>query len=55
MPFTEKGSEILANFKKEYGEKKGTAYFYASMNAGKITGAHIKRPSLSRVARAKKK
>lgn len=38
MPLTAKGSEILANMRKEYGEKKGESVFYASRNAGKISG-----------------
>jgi hypothetical protein len=38
MPLTVKGNKILANMTKEYGAKKGKAIFYASRNAGKITG-----------------
>lgn len=38
MPLTAKGQKIMANMTKEYGEKKGTSVFYASRNAGKITG-----------------
>lgn len=38
MPLTKKGEEILAAMIKEYGEKKGKEVFYASKNAGKITG-----------------
>ena len=37
MPLTEKGSEILQNMKQEYGPK-GEHVFYASKNAGTITG-----------------
>lgn len=40
MPLTAKGEKILANFKKEYGEKEGEKNFYASANAGTITGVH---------------
>lgn len=40
MPLTEKGEKILANMKKEYGEKKGEEVFYASQNKGTITGTH---------------
>lgn len=39
MPLTPKGEKILASMKKEYGAKKGTSVFYASVNAGKIKGA----------------
>jgi hypothetical protein len=38
MPLTAKGEKILAGMKKQYGEKKGKQVFYASKNAGKITG-----------------
>ena len=38
MPLTNKGSEIMENMKKEYGSKKGEQVFYASKNAGKISG-----------------
>jgi len=44
MPLTSKGNEILSNMKKEYGEKKGKEVFYASKNAGKITGVDCKVP-----------
>jgi len=38
MPLTPKGSKIMSAMKKEYGGKKGERVFYASRNAGKITG-----------------
>lgn len=38
MPLTAKGSEIMANMKKQYGSKKGKKVFYASKNKGKISG-----------------
>lgn len=38
MPLTEKGREIMAAMKRQYGEKKGEQVFYASKNAGKISG-----------------
>ena len=38
MPLTSKGEKILAAMKKEYGEEKGESVFYASKNAGKISG-----------------
>src|SRR5258708_7287242 len=38
MPLTSKGEEIRANMKKEYGPEKGEEVFYASKNAGTITG-----------------
>jgi len=40
MPLTKKGKSILASMTKEYGAKKGKQVFYASINAGKIKGAH---------------
>lgn len=38
MPLTAKGEEIMRAMKEQYGEKKGEEVFYASKNAGKITG-----------------
>jgi hypothetical protein len=38
MPKTEKGEKIAAAMKEQYGAKKGEQVFYASKNAGKITG-----------------
>jgi hypothetical protein len=38
MPLTPKGNKIMADMKSEYGAKKGKSVFYASRNAGKITG-----------------
>lgn len=38
MPLTEKGQEIMSNMKEQYGEKKGESVFYASKNAGTISG-----------------
>lgn len=38
MPLTEKGQKIKENMKEEYGSEKGEKVFYASKNAGKITG-----------------
>jgi hypothetical protein len=38
MPLTEKGSEIMKSMKEQYGPEKGEQVFYASKNAGKITG-----------------
>jgi hypothetical protein len=38
MPLTQKGQEILSNMREEYGPEKGESVFYASRNAGNITG-----------------
>lgn len=38
MPLTPKGQKIMGNMQKEYGAKKGKSVFYASQNAGKISG-----------------
>ena len=43
MPLTKKGAKIKRAMTKTYGKKKGTRVFYASMNAGTISGAHKKR------------
>ena len=40
MPLTEKGKKILKEMQEKYGKKKGKSVFYASINAGKIKGAH---------------
>jgi hypothetical protein len=42
MPLTKKGQKIRAALEKEYGKDKGEQVFYASINAGKITGAEKK-------------
>ena len=39
MPLPAKGKKILAAMRKEYGRKKGTSVFYASVNSGRIKGA----------------
>lgn len=36
MPLNDKGKEILASMKKEYGGKKGLAVFYGSRNKRKF-------------------
>jgi len=38
MPLTAKGQKIMANMQQEYGPEKGERVFYASRNAGRITG-----------------
>ena len=38
MPLTKKGKEIMSSMKSQYGSKKGKQVFYASKNAGKISG-----------------
>jgi hypothetical protein len=38
MPLTEKGTEIKKAMESEYGPEKGERVFYASRNAGKISG-----------------
>lgn len=34
MPLTETGHEVLGDFKKRYGPKKGESYFHATINKG---------------------
>jgi hypothetical protein len=50
MPLTKKGETIKRAMDKEYGDKKGAHVFYASRNAGKITGVDKAKPK----AKAKK-
>ena len=38
MPLTNTGKKILNNMKRKYGPGKAQRVFYASKNAGKITG-----------------
>lgn len=38
MPLTKKGKDIMQSMKRTYGGKKGEQVFYATRNAGKITG-----------------
>lgn len=38
MPLTQKGQKIKKAMTEQYGAKKGEQVFYASKNAGKITG-----------------
>ncbi len=42
MPLTTKGKSIKSAMTKKYGEKKGEQVFYASANAGKISGVEKK-------------
>ncbi|HMF12674.1 MAG TPA: hypothetical protein VKE94_10225 [Gemmataceae bacterium] len=40
---TSKGESILKKMQQEYGAEKGKSVFYASKNAGKITGVEQRR------------
>lgn len=42
MPLTKKGAKVKRAMEKEYGKKKGDRVFYASVNKGKVKGAHRK-------------
>lgn len=52
MPLTQKGQQIKANMVRKYGEKKGTEVFYASRNAGTISGVDRVPPGSGRNDRA---
>jgi hypothetical protein len=43
MPLTAKGVKVKAAMAKTYGKQKGEKVFYASQNAGTITGTHLSR------------
>lgn len=43
MPLNSKGAKILASMRSQYGAKKGTSVFYASINKGKISGVEGRR------------
>ena len=38
MPLTQKGHEVMQHMEQQYGPEKGEQVFYASRNAGKLTG-----------------
>lgn len=40
MPLTKKGRKVKKAMEKTYGKKKGEQVFYASINKGKVKGAH---------------
>ena len=38
MPLNKKGKKIKKAMEKQYGKKKGQAFFYAMENSGKLKG-----------------
>lgn len=38
MPLTSKGESIMSAMREKYGAEKGESVFYASRNAGTVTG-----------------
>lgn len=56
MPLNAKGQKILANMEAEYGDpKKAKSVFYASINAGRITGVGPDSAKKKRVGVRRKK
>lgn len=54
-PLTEKGKEILASMKEQYGDEEGEKIFYASKNKGTISGVDSYDPTQPKnIAAAKK-
>ena len=51
MPLTSKGEKIMNAMEKTYGPTKGEQVFYASKNAGKITGVDAVHAYLDAVTR----
>ncbi len=45
MPLTDKGRRILRKMVSEYGARRGKSVFYASQNAGTISGVEGASPS----------
>jgi hypothetical protein len=43
MPLTKTGKKVLRSMRKEYGKKKGTGVFYASINKGRLKGMERKK------------
>jgi hypothetical protein len=54
---TKKGSKIKAAMQEQYGAEKGERVFYASKNAGKITGVEDKarRKAVKSMAKERRK
>lgn len=50
MPLTAKGEKIERAMEKQYGEKKGEQVFYASKNAGTISGVDAAAPHCEQTA-----
>jgi hypothetical protein len=48
MPITTSGEKVLSSMQAEYGAKKGTSVFYASINKGKPGSAKWHGKSSSR-------
>lgn len=48
MPLTKKGRKIKRAMQGHYGKKKGLRIFYASRNAGRITGVDRSRKKKGR-------
>jgi hypothetical protein len=42
MPLTKKGKKIRSAMQEQYGKKKGEQVFFASQNAGRISGTEKK-------------
>ena len=42
MPLSDKGKKILKEMKKQYGDKKAKAVFYAMEKSGKLKGVKAK-------------
>ena len=58
MPLTAKGERIMKAMKAQYGDKKGEEVFYASANAGTLTGVHeaqAKKPRPSMIPPVRKR
>jgi hypothetical protein len=52
VPLNEKGQKILKSMREEYGEEKGERVFYASKQAGRITGVDSEDAALPLSARS---
>lgn len=52
MPLTKKGAKIKRAMAKTYGPERGENVFYASENAGTITGVHKRMKKTGRHSRS---
>lgn len=55
MALTKKGDKVLRAMRKEYGKKRGTSVFYASIHKGRILGTHRSNNWHERLAQRKRR
>lgn len=53
MPLTPKGQKIMRRMREQYGSEKAKRVFYASENAGTISGVHKEARKIKRKKKPK--